>query len=185
MKIREYETKQEMFLSVPNNGIGAEVGVCKGMNSINLWHLTRPSKMYLCDVWRERHPNMHLLEDPTLWEDNHERLVGKIFSEEIEKGSVELHREWGGNFLYSLPDNHLDWLYLDACHDYKPVSIELENGLNKVKKGGFIMGHDYGVNAQVWKSGVIRAVNEKIQEGRMRMVGITIERWPSFKCEVL
>ena len=35
------------------------------------------------------------------------------------------------------------------------------------------------------KSGVVRAVNEKIQEGRMRMVGITIERWPSFKCEVL
>ena len=30
MKIREYETRQEMFLSVPNNGIGAEVGVCKG-----------------------------------------------------------------------------------------------------------------------------------------------------------
>ena len=57
------------------------------MNAINLWHLTRPSKMYLCDVWRERHPNMHLLEDPTLWEDNHERLVGKIFSEEIEKGN--------------------------------------------------------------------------------------------------
>ena len=47
------------------------------------------------------------------------------------------------------------------------------------------MGHDYGVNAQVWKSGVIRAVNEKLQEGKMRMVGITIERWPSFKCEVL
>ena len=48
MKIREYETRQEMFLSVPNNGIGAEVE-CKGMNLLTL-HLTRPSKMYLCDV---------------------------------------------------------------------------------------------------------------------------------------
>ena len=79
MKIREYETTQEMFLSVPNNGIGAEVGVCKGMNAINLWHLTRPSKMYLCDIWRERHPNACLVEDPAIWEDNHQRLVRKIF----------------------------------------------------------------------------------------------------------
>ena len=65
------------------------------------------------------------------------------FFKRSARRTVDLHREWGGNFLYSLPDNHLDWLYLDACHDYKPVSIELENGLNKVKKGGFIMGHDY------------------------------------------
>ena len=47
------------------------------------------------------------------------------------------------------------------------------------------MGHDYSPNAQVWKAGVVRAVNEKIQEGKIRMIGITIERWPSFMCEVL
>ena len=98
---------------------------------------------------------------------------------------LETHKEWGGNFLYSLDNNSLDWVYLDACHDYKPVSIELDNSLHKVKKGGLIMGHDYAPNAQVWKAGVIRAVNEKIQEGRIRMIGITIERWPSFMCEVL
>ena len=185
MKIKEYETSQEMYLDIPKGGVGAEIGVCKGMNAINLWHITKPRKMYLCDAWRERHPNACLIEDSALWEDDHEDLVKSFFREEVKNGLVETHKEWGGNFLYSLDNNSLDWVYLDACHDYKPVSIELDNSLHKVKKGGLIMGHDYAPNAQVWIAGVIRAVNEKIQEGRIRMIGITIERWPSFMCEVL
>lgn len=185
MKIKEYETTQEMYLDVPKGGVGAEVGVCKGINAIDLWHITKPCKMHLCDVWKERHPNMCLIEDPSLWEDDHQDLVIKFFSEEVQKGMVQTHKEWAGNFIHNLEDDYLDWIYIDACHDYKPVSIELENSLQKVKSGGLIMGHDYSPNAQVWKAGVVRAVNEKIQEGKIRMIGITIERWPSFMCEVL
>ena len=47
------------------------------------------------------------------------------------------------------------------------------------------MGHDYVTNAQVWKAGVIRAVNENIQAGKMKMIGISLESYPSFMCEVL
>ena len=53
------------------------------------------------------------------------------------------------------------------------------------EKGGLIMGHDYVTNAQVWKAGVIRAVNENIQAGKMKMIGISLEKYPSFMCEVL
>jgi hypothetical protein len=184
-KIKEFETRNEMYLDVPKGGIGAEVGVCKGMNAINLWHITKPSKMYLCDSWRERHPNYCPIEDTELWEDDHRGLVTKLFESEVENNKVELVREWGGNFLHNLPDDSLDWVYLDACHDYKPVSIEVEVSLRKVKAGGLIMGHDYWTNCLNWKAGVIRVVNERIQNGDIKMTGITIEKFTSYMCEVL
>jgi len=184
-KIKEYETANEMYLDIPKDGIGAEIGVCKGWNATSLCHIAKPKKLYLCDIWRERHPNMCLIQNPSLWEDDHRLLVSRLFEREIEAGVVELHREYGGNFLYDLEDDCLDWIYIDACHDYKSVFIELENSLNKVRKGGLIMGHDYVTNCQVWKAGVIRAVNEFIQAGKMKMIGITIEGYPSYMCEVL
>ena len=184
-KIKEYETHLEMFLSLPKGGVGAEVGVCKGFNSVLLWHTLKPKKMYLCDIWEERPHNAYLIETPELWYDDHSALVGKLFEDEVKNGTVELHKEWGGNFLYSLENDSLDWVYLDSLHDYKTVQIEIENSLYKVKKGGMIMGHDYMSHPQVWRTGVIRAVNDFIQDGKMRMVGITIQKYPSWMCEVL
>jgi len=184
-KIKEYETHMEMFLSLPKGGVGAEVGVCKGFNSVLLWHTLKPSKMHLCDIWEERPYDTYLIENPELWYDDHSALVGKLFGDEVKNGSVELHKEYGGNFLYGLENDSLDWVYLDSLHDYKTVQIEIDNALYKVKKGGIIMGHDYMSHPQVWRTGVIRAVNDFIQDGKMRMIGITIQKYPSWMCEVL
>jgi len=184
-KIKEYETHMEMFLSLPKGGVGAEVGVCKGFNSVLLWHTLKPSKMHLCDIWEERPYDTYLIETPELWYDDHSQLVGKLFEDEVKNGSVELHKEYGGNFLYGLKNDSLDWVYLDSLHDYKTVQIEIDNALYKVKKGGIIMGHDYMSHPQVWRTGVIRAVNDFIQDGKMRMIGITIQKYPSWMCEVL
>lgn len=183
-RIIEYETHLEMYLDVPKGGVGAEIGVCKGLNAIHLWHILKPSKLYLCDVWEERPSDAYLIDNPELWYDDHRILVGDLFSEEVANGSVELHREYGGNFLYSLENKSLDWVYIDALHDYESVSIEIEGSLPKLKKGGIIMGHDYMSHPQVWRTGVIRAVNEAIQQGKMRMIGITIQQYPSWMCEV-
>ena len=47
------------------------------------------------------------------------------------------------------------------------------------------MGHDYMSHPQVWRTGVIRAVNDFIQAGKMKMIGISLEKYPSYMCEVL
>ena len=84
-KIKEYETHMEMFLSLPKGGVGAEVGVCKGFNSVLLWHTLKPSKMHLCDIWEERPYDTYLIENPELWYDDHSELVGKLFEDEVKK----------------------------------------------------------------------------------------------------
>ena len=55
-------------------------------------------------------------------------------------------------------DNSLDLVYVDADHEYESVKEDINNWLPKIKKGGFIAGHDfYGVN-----NGVEQAVIETI-----------------------
>tara|TARA_R110000796_G_scaffold241064_1_gene362349 strand:+ start:1709 stop:2362 length:654 start_codon:yes stop_codon:yes gene_type:complete len=40
-------------------------------------------------------------------------------------------------------DCSLDFVYIDASHDYDNVKKDIENWLPKIKSGGIIAGHDY------------------------------------------
>jgi len=53
-------------------------------------------------------------------------------------------------------NNFLDFVYIDARHDYHSVYNDINCWLPKVKKGGWIGGHDY---CKEWP-GVMRAVNQ-------------------------
>lgn len=53
-------------------------------------------------------------------------------------------------------DDSIDFIYIDANHEYEFVKSDIINYLPKLKKGGIMAGHDY---TQYWQS-VINAVNE-------------------------
>ena len=53
-------------------------------------------------------------------------------------------------------DYSIDFLYLDASHDYTSVKDDIHHWLPKIKLGGWITGDDYHPD---W-SGVIKAVDE-------------------------
>lgn len=55
-----------------------------------------------------------------------------------------------------LIDGHYDFIFLDGDHRYETVKAELEAFEPKIKKGGYIGGHDY-----IEYPGVTRAVNER------------------------
>ena len=54
-------------------------------------------------------------------------------------------------------DGSLDLVFIDALHDYDNVRIDIERWLPKVRKGGVICGHDYGLSVC---PGVTRAVHD-------------------------
>jgi hypothetical protein len=41
------------------------------------------------------------------------------------------------------PDQSFDLVYIDASHWYKDVIFDINTWLPKVKKGGYLAGHDY------------------------------------------
>ena len=49
------------------------------------------------------------------------------------------------------PDNSIDCVYIDNWHHYSVVCMDIQAWLPKVRKGGFICGHDYHMklNSQV------------------------------------
>jgi hypothetical protein len=55
-------------------------------------------------------------------------------------------------------DQSLDFVFIDASHEYEDVCNDIDAWMSKVKNGGFIAGHDYCD----YFDGVKQAVNQKI-----------------------
>ena len=52
-------------------------------------------------------------------------------------------RDWTTEAVKQVPDNSLDFIFIDADHAYKSVVRDIEDWTPKVKKGGYITGHDW------------------------------------------
>ena len=63
--------------------------------------------------------------------------------------------------LYS--DNSLDFVFIDASHDYVNVKKDIEHWYPKVKTGGIIAGHDY---TDGWVD-LVRAVDDFLFENKL------------------
>jgi len=183
-QIDDLDSKEDIYGTIPRGGVGAELGVCRGVNAVQLFFRTKPALLFLVDLWEETAKN-HRIEDPNLWLGDHFDSVTEIFNEEIKQGKVILHKQYATSFLASLPDDFLDWIYIDSNHHYQNVSREIDLSIKKVKSGGHIMGHDYMTNPKAWGTSIIRAVNERIQNGDIAMEAITNEMWPSYMTRVL
>lgn len=81
-------------------------------------------------------------------------------------GRVEIREGWSTEVARSVPDGSLDMVFLDADHSYEGVRDDIAAWLPKVRKGGWIGGHDYENNEPAYDfSGVKRAVDEAFPEG--------------------
>lgn len=123
------------------NLVGAEIGVFQGHNAKDVLIKLDIEKIYLIDIFKKKWGGRekvdgHLSE----WKDKLIWLVGR--SEEV---------------AYKIPDNSLDFAYVDGGHKKPQVLKDLDAYYPKVKPGGLICGHDYQANI---KLGVYSAVNE-------------------------
>ena len=56
-------------------------------------------------------------------------------------------------------DESLDFVFIDASHEYEDVKADIMAWMPKVKRGGVLAGHDYYVNYDYFP-GVKRAAKE-------------------------
>ena len=83
--------------------------------------------------------------------------VSKELENEICRGRVIIDKNLSTDALSNYTDDSLDFIYIDACHLYESVLWDIEHYIKKLKKGGFIGGHDYFNHPSF---GVIKAVDE-------------------------
>jgi predicted O-methyltransferase YrrM len=71
--------------------------------------------------------------------------------------NIELIQEYSQYCFNKFEDNSIDFLYIDANHNYLSVKSDLELYIPKLKGNCVIAGHDY---CDIKWPGVIQAVNE-------------------------
>jgi hypothetical protein len=124
-------------------GVGVEVGVQRGLFS-----------EFILQQWRGR---LLLSVDPWLAAPGDEyRAVGNVPQEEHDERYAEaqqrlaafgersvIWRKTSTEAAELLDPHSIDFVYLDARHDYESVKLDLEQWYGKVRAGGIIAGHDY------------------------------------------
>ncbi len=157
----------QMVSHFPDNAHFVEVGSWKGRSSaymaVEIINSQKHIKFDCVDTWKgsEEHINpgsfafnSEILEDKN-W--LYKQFLTNISSvnhviNPIRTTSLEASK------LY--PNRSLDFVFIDAAHDYENVKADIEAWYSKVKIGGYIGGHDY--DSFWW--GVQKAVNEFLQQ---------------------
>jgi ubiquinone/menaquinone biosynthesis C-methylase UbiE len=143
---------------VGNNNNGShfvEVGVWKGRSAsfmaVEIINSNKNIKFDCVDTWEGsvEHQNYDIISEKKLFD---------VFSENIEPVSHIINpiRMKSLEAVNLYDDESLDFVFIDASHEYEDVKNDILEWLPKVKEGGFIGGHDYSSS---W-DGVVRAVDE-------------------------
>jgi len=129
-----------------NFKIGVEVGVDKGDYSEILCKANPQAKIYGVDPYERvaYEPNIKPHE-AGIWEtqegfdDNYQNAVKKL----SPCKNYTLIKKYSSEALNDFEDKSLDFVYIDANHDFPNFIYDLHSWLKKVKMGGIMSGHDY------------------------------------------
>lgn len=152
MNCRTFETRAEIIRRMPNRGRAVEIGTQTGLfakvilETLDAIHLTTIDISY--DVF------------------DHDLLRPHVAAGRLETIEGESALETA-----RFPDEHFEFMYIDAGHHYDSVKADLAAARLKVKVGGHIICNDY-----TWWSpfegapyGVVQAVNEFLAANRFEV----------------
>lgn len=135
-----------------NPKLGAEIGVRHGQTISHLLSRFKDLTMYAIDPW-ESQPGSN--EDYLDWDFNSVYNAYKQSVQDKYNRVIEL-RLYSHQAAEKVQDQTLDFVFIDAQHDYESVKNDIELWSIKVKPGGLICGHDYDDRFD----GVRKAVDE-------------------------
>ncbi len=133
------------------NLIVVEVGVARGDNAKHMLEELDIKCIYLVDPYTDYKENGKLMKLDI--KEKEIRVKLKKYKDKIrwiKKFSVDASRDFK---IHSI-----DFVYIDANHQYEFVKQDIMVWYHKVKIGGIIGGHDYG------EIGIKKAVNERFKK---------------------
>lgn len=122
-------------------GVGVEVGVAEGRYSKIILENKNVTKLYGVDPFLSHKEYKDYTKPATferLYASTRERLMPYA-------NRWELLRMFSMDAVKAFEDEHFDFVYIDANHDYKHVTEDITEWIKKVKPGGIIAGDDYRV----------------------------------------
>ena len=124
-------------------GCGVEVGVKRGEFSEKLLRAWRGRHLISVDPWAEA-PADEYADLDNVSQATHDAFHGETLARLTAFGErSSVWRMTGGEAAARIPHHCLDFVYLDARHDYASVKEDLGQWFDKVRPGGIVAGHDY------------------------------------------
>jgi predicted O-methyltransferase YrrM len=138
-----------------NYKVGCEVGVQTGVLSWMMFQAIPDLKMYLVDPYIDykgckKYRDTHVTSEQRALE----RMEGK---------NVVWLREFSETAYNKVPDESLDFVYIDGNHEYDYVMLDIILWQRKVRKGGMISGHDYSTRGKDKIRPIKRVVDDYTQ----------------------
>jgi len=150
----------EMVNRFDSNSVFVEVGAWLGKSTNHMAKKIRELKkkidFYVVDTWSGSDEIIHnqIVDD----------FGGDVFTEFIDntlisnnKNQFKLIKDTSENASKQFLNNSIDYIMIDAGHDYDSVKDDINHWYHKVKPGGIISGDDYGGS---YFPGVTKAVDE-------------------------
>ena len=149
----------------------AEIGAYQGkLTKYILDRISTIEKYYVIDPWKH-YPEWDNILDPT--KPMLKANMNEVFTE--FKRNIRLHRDRieilkmnSSEAIKHIPDKSLDFVFIDANHAYEFVKEDIQLWTPKVKIGGIVSGHDYGIEYRKPRFGVTAAVNELIPDVKVK-----------------
>lgn len=137
-----------------------EIGSYQGESTTIFSQHFTDSKIFAVDTWSHNY-------EMDLNTNNHIDVENNFNSIILNYPNIIKIKMSSENFSNIIADNSIDFVYIDGDHSYEGVSTDIIKWKNKIKKGGYIGGHDY-VEDRV---DLIRAVKENFPNDVINIFG--------------
>jgi hypothetical protein len=146
-----------------------ELGVQRGANFKRMIE-HNPKLAVAVDCWIDN--GKAETNDTSLFQDGLDKQYETFRDEMKDKPFVKICRGYTYDVVKQFSDEFFDLVYIDADHTYNGVRRDINDWYPKVKKGGFLLGHDYrGMSVRVRQGkitfGVKMAVNQFVRDNNI------------------
>jgi len=147
--------------------VGVEIGVWRGEHAEHLIK-TAPNikRLYLVDPYDIAQEYRKCEAKMPDWDDNKGWLDARLAAWRLFKDDpkVTISPFRSSELASEFADESLDFVYIDANHEYEFASEDIGLWYPKVKKGGVFGGHDYDL------PGVNRAIKEFLETHNQKLL---------------
>ena len=128
----------------PELKIGAEIGCAAGQHIKAIMEETKVEKMYGVDPYITESWDMHGFFDINETYGGFDGLYEEVCDMLSPYGDrVEMIRKKSTDAAPDFEDGCLDFVFIDAFHDYENCNNDIAFWHHRVRKGGYVMGHDW------------------------------------------
>lgn len=179
-----FDTRLDLLKElIPRDGVYAEVGVLKGEFAAQIKQQLNPSKLFLIDRFEGKYFSGDKDGNNYMCFDLHE-CYEQIVDLYKDDPTISVLKHDSITGISCIPNESLDMIYIDADHSYQMCYNDLNAAWPKVKKDGFICGHDleiYALKAEnYYVFEVKKAVNDFCAKFRQTICAKALDGCVSF-----